>query len=35
VRNIRAIANQRLICRTMAFSVRASSMAWPWTSLLK
>jgi hypothetical protein len=35
VLEIGAFANQRAICPTIDFSVRASSIAWPWMSLLK
>ncbi|MFL6763682.1 MAG: hypothetical protein ACJ8FO_00615 [Sphingomicrobium sp.] len=35
VLEIGGLANQRAIWRTIDFNVRASSMAWPWMSLLK
>jgi hypothetical protein len=31
---IERLANQRAIWRTIDFNVRASSIAWPWMSLL-
>jgi hypothetical protein len=35
VLEIGALANQRAIWPTIDFKVRASSIAWPWMSLLK